>query len=240
MHARVAQSPDDIKQLFADDGKDMSFLSHKLSDNSNDHCVLAFDSQKYQLVEAPIYFALDNKKPGILAKLSDKVTGEIFILGSIHHPGGNHHMINDILNAMLPLQDGPETTIPFFIAGDYNNTQEFYLTHPDKRQNLQMIYPKQSTMAGSDFNNLNKSIDAILTNVHEHQCQVNTMEDLPISPPASTAVIVNFEKDKKTEYFASPRFLRPVKARRLNDEIKSTLNDTFALSNANRGPVTVI
>ena len=100
------------------------WVTHKINNTTNDHCVLAYNQQKFKLIDAT-KGALEGNKPFILGKFESLETHERVIIGSIHHPGGNHQCMNELLEAVETLRRPPDQTIDFFMAGDYNHTREY-------------------------------------------------------------------------------------------------------------------
>ena len=189
--------PSDLENLFIDNApqeKQMMFIKHCVSapSTSTDNVVLAYDKNKFVLVETsehdnPLKTNFEGKKPALFCKLKNIQTGEIFIAGSIHHPGGNTDLRQEIMANIRKLQ-GDNLQIPFFIAGDYNHTQKQFSTlTPDENNPLpKLFYPnKMGTMAGSDYGNTNKSIDAIMSNIDLNEC-VAISSTIQPSPPAPT------------------------------------------------------
>lgn len=197
-------SPSDIESLFKDNqeqNKDMVFISHNTSNSltSTDNVVLAYDQHKFNLVETtihenPLRTNFEGKKPAVFCKLQDKISGEMFIFGSIHHPGGAHDLRHEIVNNIKLLQ-GDEPNMPFFIAGDYNHTAEQFakLNGTGNSALPQMFNPTNiGTMAGSDYGNTNKSIDAIMSNEDLDNC-IAVSSAIKFSAPAKTPINISFE-----------------------------------------------
>ena len=198
-------NPEDILQLFDDAHKKMNMITHRIHNKCADHCVILYDHNEFDLQGEPIRFALQGKKPCIIAKLKNKKTGEEFIIGSIHHPGGHHDHLCEILEHVKNLRQ--DSGIPFFVAGDLNHDTH----HFENLEGLQLYFPQFGTMAGCDFGNLNKSIDAILSNLPEENISVSLLNDIPISPQSATPLIVKFQMQGKTLIHASARFMNSVK-----------------------------
>lgn len=189
--------PSDIEALLANTGKNIHIIHHNVAKTpekkaaSTDNVVIAFDSDKYLLVDEPLRVDFEGKKPALYAMLQDKQTEEIFIVGSIHHPGGNHDLRDEIEQHINQLQDS-EQTRSYFIAGDYNHTQSQW---PDRSSNSELFYPDSGTMAGSDFNNLNQSIDAIMAK-NDASMEVSVSDNLQAAPPSERLFKLRFEFDK--------------------------------------------
>lgn len=185
-------SPSDIQHLFEDKQKDMFFISHntKNSATSTDNVVIAFDKNKYELDSEPLKTSIGGHKPALYARLKSKETGDVFVVGSIHHPGGNADLRAEIQSHFKSLQKNEAT--PYFIAGDYNHTNRQWLNTEDfSHTESDMFYPKTGSMAGSDFGNTNQGIDAIMA----HQSAIINVEvsqNLQIASPAAPIATINF------------------------------------------------
>lgn len=206
-------APEDFKKIQLS----QTWITHKVNQGTNDHCALAYNQQKFNLIET-IKGALgshvdqhgkiiEGNKPFILGKFENIETREHLIIGSVHHPGGNHQCINEILAAVKTLQGPLDQAIDFFIAGDYNHTQEYFT---DNRCTLH--YPTFGTMAGSDYDNTNKAIDAVLTSSTKNCClHVERAAVLPLAAPAEAIPVkVHFYKNAVLSEYASPSFWKPV------------------------------
>lgn len=205
------------------------WITHKISNATNDHCVLAYNQQKFKLINTT-KGALEGNKPFILGKFENIETHERVIIGSIHHPGGNHQSMNELLEAVETLRQPPDQAIDFFMAGDYNHTREYF---NDDR--CAMHYPKVGTMAGSDYNNMNKAIDAVLTS-SASCCRVHVdrvAELPPVAPIDPAPVKVHFYKNARLSEYASPSFWKPVQRKiLLHDIVRNKLIETFGASSA--------
>ena len=200
-------NPNDIEILFQSAEKSMTMISHNASnsDTSTDNVVLAFDSEKYSIVEAvspgnPILTNFEGKKPAIYCKLLNHETGQEFIVASIHHPGGGHDLRTEIIENIKLLQAG-NSAMPFFIAGDYNHTNEQFveLTPEGKDALPNLYYPStHGTMSGSDYGNTNQCIDAIMSNT-DLTGMVEISSAIQASQPAETPIKINFELSRVEE-----------------------------------------
>lgn len=199
--------PSDIEGLFIDNdpqNQRMEFISHCVSapSTSTDNVVLAYDKNKFVLVETtehenPLKTSFEGKKPALYCKLKNIQTGEVFIAGSIHHPGGNTDLRHEIMDNIQKLQ-GDNSQIPFFIAGDYNHTHDQFLALTPEENSLvpELFYPSNmGTMAGSDYGNTNQSIDAIMSNSDLSE-SVRVSSTIQPSPPAKTPMAVSFENNQ--------------------------------------------
>lgn len=230
-------SPEDFKKIHLSH----TWITHKINQGTNDHCVLAYNLQKFKLLDT-VKSALgsyvdkhgkmiEGNKPFILGKFENIETHEHIIIGSVHHPGGNHQCMNEILEAVKTLQHPPEQKIDYFIAGDYNHTQEYF---NDNRCALH--YPTLGTMAGSDYGNINQAIDAVLTSGAKDCCiHVERVSELPLAVPAETVPVkVRFyNKNAVLSEYASPSFWKPVQRTiLLQDVVKHKLIKAFGASSA--------
>ncbi|KTD65758.1 exonuclease/endonuclease/phosphatase family protein [Legionella spiritensis] len=196
--------PDDLETLIKNaknSPENMVFLTHNLSPSgkSTDNVVLAFNADKFQLVEQetpanPLKTSFEGKKPALYCKLMDKKTGKEFIVGSVHHPGGDHDLRQEVIDNVKKLQ-GKDSEIPFYIAGDYNHTAEQFAEMDVDSTALDplLFYPSQKgTMAGSDYGNVNKAIDAIMSD----QALTNRIKVSPsivLAPPSPVSIRVGFD-----------------------------------------------
>lgn len=196
-------NPADIENLFQQAKKNMEVLSYNVTNSisSTDNCLLAFNKDKFSLIEStapinPILTHFENKKPAIYCKLLDKAIKQEFIVASIHHPGGDHDLRHKIVENISQLQAG-NTEMPFFIAGDYNHTQQQFLELSQQENNMlpKLYYPtQQGTMSGSDYGNTNQSIDAIMSNTYLAD-KVSVSATIKAAQPAVTPFKINFQDD---------------------------------------------
>jgi hypothetical protein len=189
-------NPNDIRDLLSSKKTNHTVLSYNI-DNSRDHAVLVYDTEKFELIGDPVKYALEGKKPAIFAKFKSHNTGEVLVVASIHHPGGKHNLMQDLLQQVELLRVDQHASAPFYILGDYNHTHEFFQARAEVISSYQMIYPATGTMAGSDYGNVNKAIDAIVTSQAVENITVNLVNELPVSPPASpSSLVVEFAVKK--------------------------------------------
>ncbi len=168
----------------------------RVNDTTNDHCVIFYDPTKFQPLGDPLFFALSHgKKPCILARFENREDGTQMIIGSIHHPGGKENLITEIIEKLVEFtQNQP---IKFYLAGDYNHTEDFFQN--EYTPLYQMLYPTLETMAGTDFGNTNKSIDALLTNDESSRIQIERVSYLHPYIPSEMPVRIFFKKDQSYE-----------------------------------------
>ena len=232
--------PEDFKKIHLPH----AWITHKINAATNDHCVLAYNQQKFKLIDTVkgalgSYFdksgkIIEGNKPFIFGKFEHIETGERMIMASIHHPGGNHHCMSEILEAIKTLRSSPDQTIDFFVAGDYNHTQEFF---NDSR--YAMNYPKLGTMAGSDYGNINQAIDAVLSDhASAGRVHVERVAHLPLAAPAEIAPSkVHFYKNGILSEHTSPSFWKPVQREVSLEAIKkSDFEKAFGVSSATFAP----
>ncbi|MDE1464445.1 hypothetical protein [Spartinivicinus poritis] len=148
-----------------DSSKQFKFIDHKVgaSSKNNDHCVVIYDSNKWQVkdTESDVQkFHLGRNKPAILLRLTEKTSLhnaskplETMVIGSVHYPGGNdgkNHLttVNEKLVAL-----SVEENENIFVAGDFNQSKE---TLADKVNQLAGNYNENSevntNMLFSSFN----------------------------------------------------------------------------------------
>jgi hypothetical protein len=222
--------PDDIVCLLKTDEKEFRSITFRVDERTNDHCALIYDNKKFALIGEPIKYALENKKPCIFAKFQDRNTDQCFIMGSIHHPGGKHNLLEDLLKQAASFKQAPDEKINFYILGDYNHTENFF-KHPN------LIYPAQGTMAGCDFGNINCPIDALLTNHNASAIDLQLAVGLSVSTPAQRLpLVVQFESSEKIAY---PRFFQMVD-REIEKAFDPELTQSFGTSNATRAPLVTL
>ncbi|WP_133141265.1 endonuclease/exonuclease/phosphatase family protein [Legionella waltersii] len=161
-------------------------ITHKV--RGDDHCVIIYNVQKYKPVGEPVKFALgkgeEKNKPCILCKFEKIDTTpdkpEQFIIGSIHHPGGDRQLqLTDIFEHEQTLQN-TERTVPYCICGDYNNTADTL------KRGLKSVSSSTAhfhtacsfggTMAGQDYGNANKAIDGVLSSQEQMEVSVVTQK----------------------------------------------------------------
>ncbi len=222
-------APEDFRKVYLS----QEWITHKINETTNDHCVLAYNQKKFRLIDV-VKGALAGNKPFIFGKFENIETSERIIIGSIHHPGGNHSCISEIIEAVETLRNPPDQKIDFFAAGDYNHSQEFF-----NDNYYIMNYPKLGTMAGSDYGNINKAIDAVLTSSdYRGHIHVERVSNLPLAAPAETTPPkVRFYKDNALCTHASPSFWKTVQREvSLQAVIKSDITKAFGVSSATLAP----
>lgn len=190
-------NPEDIKQLLSEN-MEIHVHNVKGNDKSTDNVVVAFNKKKFFFVEK-LGENFEGKKPALYVKLKHLQSGQDFVFGSIHHPGGEHDFRQKIMDDANKLIK--DADIPFIIAGDYNHTKEQFVETFSEI----IHYPDSGTMAGSDYNNTNKAIDGFLSN---QTLQVNTSNLMQRSKPAVTELNVVFKlNNHQTEYIVEPSLL---------------------------------
>ncbi len=235
-------SPDDFKAI----NLPQTFITHRINQTTNDNCVLAYDDKKFELmntVKGALGGHKDSQgkmspgnKPFIFGRFKHRETGEEMIMGSVHYPGGEHHCVPEILESIESLKRFSDEKIDFFVAGDYNHTQEFF-----EGNGYKMHYPQLGTMAGSDYENMNNAIDAVLVG-SENTCDrlhVERVSHLAMSEPAEALPLkVHFSQDSQLSEQASPSFWRPVQREvtRTPTLATSAVEEIFARSEANFSP----
>lgn len=176
-------NPDDVAVLCEQAGKPMQMLTHKLPKHADDHCVLMFNPERFELVGEPVKGHLEGKKPVLFAKVRDKQSGELMVLGSVHHPGGKHSFLPEIKQYVDQLRAPPDSDIPYHIGGDFNHVNGFF-AEQQSEASAQLRFPEQGTMSANDHGNLNKPIDAVLSSSEPAQIQVKTVDTLQMHAPA--------------------------------------------------------
>jgi hypothetical protein len=180
-------NPSDIQALV----EHKTALTYRINDKTNDHCALFYDNQQFEIIGEPRYCALDNgKKPCIMARFKHRTQGHELIVGSVHHPGGNHHCIAQLIDYMNPLKISPDEDIACYLSGDYNHEKAFFQEHI--APGYQLLYPRLGTMAGNDYDNINKPIDAVLTNISPSAITLERIQDLFIPQPADLPLRIHF------------------------------------------------
>lgn len=196
-------NPKDIQSLFDEHDTPITMLTHRINKKTNDHCILAFNPEKFTLIGEPQPYNCAGNKPCLFAKLKDKETGEAMMIGSVHLPGGTHCHLPDILSEI-------NTDLPYYILGDHNNTDAFYRKEKPEEDTYETCFPDNlGTMAGSDFGNNNQAIDAITTNTPE-SLSVSVCTHLPAYPMADTPLSIRFKSRDVIVADAGARFFKPV------------------------------
>ena len=183
-------NPENMLSLFKDTH---AAITHRINDRTTDHCSIIYNKNKYQLIVEPIKHSLQGKKPCIFAKFRNIDSGKDCIVSSIHHPGGNHDMVEELLEKINSLIVPPDDNIPFYMLGDFNHPSSFFEKKIAEHENCNIISPKQSTMAGADYNNTNLAIDLIVTNQNASRVNLSRPKGLSFSAPAPRKLLVNFE-----------------------------------------------
>lgn len=180
--------PKDIVKMLNYFEDHFGLITHRTDTRSDDHCAILFDQKSYVL-EKQINYAIDNKKPAIFARFYPKGhPDKAFIIASIHYPGGNHHVMDVLLEQIESLKLDKNEKIDFFMLGDFNHTADFF----EDSSALNFAFPIRGTMAGSDYGNTNQSIDALVTNLPESDVDVGLMSVLPVAAPSNQAIKITF------------------------------------------------
>ena len=221
--------PNDIYALFQKQDQQYGLLTYQVDDKTNDHCVIIYNKSRFEQIGAPLYFALEGKKPCIFAHFQEKSSGKSFIVGSVHHPGGNHDYINDILGQVQLLQT--EMGLPFYVLGDYNHTTSEFDERATTPLKHVIVFPEGSTMAGSDYGHLNQAVDAVLTHHDSTALDVSVLSEMSVSVPAPTMpFVVDFDgKDNlayPSYYPGVQRFSEIDDERKANELLKPSLAKT--------------
>ncbi|PJD92937.1 MAG: hypothetical protein CK424_05060 [Legionella sp.] len=197
-------------------------LVHRVNGTTSDHCALFYDSTKFKVIGQPLLCELDDgKKPCIIAGFEHITLGTQLIVGSVHHPGGVDNLMDDIVAKINTLKQHLDKDIEFYLPGDYNHAQEFFNQHSTGHR---LIYPSLGTMAGADYGNINKSIDALFTNSRAPKIDVERISCMPISPPAEMSLRVHFKDKKIYRSSASPSFELPVQRDVSNEEANDAMD----------------
>lgn len=229
-------NPADIETLFVKAAKPYRLLTHRIHEHTNDHCALFYNPGKYKLIDA-VSGALDGKKPFIVAKFLDNSTGKYIIIGSIHHPGGHHNKLPELLEAVTILSEMPPKASDYYLLGDFNNTREFYEAEQKEITDNEytMLFPTRGTLCGSDFENNNQAIDAVLTNIDAKQAQVHVLDTLVPVKPAETPLKLSFKYVQDLQSSAPARFFKPVQREVKQDESRLAAK-AMGVSDAVMGP----
>lgn len=175
--------PNAMLALLNEDGQRFVLITHRIHDRTNDHCAILYDKNRFKVIGEPLRKSFEGKKPYMLLPLEDIQTGECFMLGSIHHPGGAGNHLSEV-------QAEVSASMPAILLGDYNHTAEHF--SGDLTPGFQMLFPRnQGTLAGNDYNHLNRAIDGALTNLNPNRVQLETVSTRP-QAPAQTSVGLNF------------------------------------------------
>lgn len=222
-------NPDDIQSLLPK----KHCLMHRVNETTNDHCVLFYDHNKFKIIGEPLFFGLDHgKKPCIIARFENIEFGTPLIVGSIHYPGGTEYFSQEIIDKINLLKLTVAENILFYLPGDYNHSFEFFNASPSLE--YQLVYPALGTMAGADYGNNNKSIDAVLTNASTSQVNVERVHYIPISQPAELSLRVQF-KDEYAYRASAYSFNIQVQREVLCEEANNAVDD-LGQNNATYAP----
>ncbi len=188
-------NPKDISTLLSKKNHEM--ISHSV--RAGDHAVIIFDPQKHEIMKdqnnKPLIrkFSLGhNSKPCILAVLksaTDK-TASPFIIGSIHHPGGDEDELELVQNELQEVQGNEDYDV--LVMGDFNHIEDFFKKTTKK---FAVIMPGHATMAGPDYGSTNKSIDGIYTN-RATKIGLKVVE-MPIAPSITLPLHISIKLSKK-------------------------------------------
>ena len=161
------------------------------------------------------------------------------MVGSIHHAGGKQNLLEKLLHKVGSFKQEGEK-LDFYLLGDYNHTEDFFKYD-------QMIYPLRGTMAGSDYGNVNRPIDAVLTNQSASNMTVHVIDKLKISAPAHRPLfVVEFALQPSTpnlravpSSIAWPAFFQPVDRGVDNSSALASqaVLESLGVSTAVRGPL---
>lgn len=249
-------TPDAICDFITVCGKTIEVLTHRVNDRTNDHCVLMYDSTRFDCVSEPIFAGLENKtKPCIFATLKDKSSGECIIVGSIHHPGGDKYCLSEIEKHIQALQPKSPPGYSYCIAGDFNHCDDFFELKKEVDDQHLMHYPQQGTMAGSDYGNVNRAIDAMMSDLSADNIQVSRMDDLPACQPAPSVIcqaddlqtedlllhkdkpiILEFKYQDERLLHVAPSFMHPVQRVISASKETESCRTGLGLSMAGKGP----
>ena len=166
--------PQTVLKLINQNNNRYSLLRYQVpsKNNSNDdNCCIIYDHTQWNL-ENSASFALEKKKPCILAIFTSRVDPSQKInVGSIHHPGAKPaHFKSYTLEILDQLKNlGPTFRLrdPIAILGDFNATvQSHSHANHDKqlKSNFNFYPPPRPTMRGLDHNRFFTAIDMCWSN----------------------------------------------------------------------------
>lgn len=175
-------------------GKNCKAIVHNTAKDgkSLDNCMIIYNTDFFDILsESTIQkFTLGGPfsgKPAIIAAFNPKDGIDPIIVGSVHHPGGEHQ--NELPTIIEKLNDIRNIIVNYssiIITGDFNHTPEFFTQYLDLLDLLHSYAPTQNTMGGPDFRGIvkDKIIDFALANI---SLNVTRVEPMIRPEPAITA-----------------------------------------------------
>lgn len=187
--------PKEVLELLQTHNPNFRMVVHRVNDRTSDQCVLVFDESKLAIDSEVIKTDFSGQKPCLYARFVDLQTKEKCVLGSIHHPGGNHDHIDTIRENLQTLQQGQG--YKSFVMGDYNHRADEFRAHAD------ILYPESGTMAGNDYGNNNQAIDGVLTNASSDEVKVKLVKLMRPAVPIKAPFEVKFKEENQFKVLKS-------------------------------------
>ncbi|MBS0285735.1 MAG: hypothetical protein JSR17_00040 [Proteobacteria bacterium] len=196
-------NPEDMLKLLREtSGKNFKMIQHRVSGRTNDHCVIIYNADKYELSadnnnqpQVHRFGLANNTKPCLLARFYalDDAEKKEFVIGSIHHPGGPEKSIKEIKHELDTFQAKAHPQEAVFILGDFNHDRQFF--ENENIENFEVKMPQKGTMAGPDFGSVNKPIDGVLSN-RAGGLDVKTIT-MPAAPRVELPIRIEFHPSTK-------------------------------------------
>ena len=183
-------SPKEVLSLIGLDDNKYQMITHNVREGSKDNCVIIYDSSIYEVLDKKkLALAHDKKKPALVVKFSNKSNPSEIIIGSIHHPGGKENDMVKVTEAITQLNQSKKCKV--VIAGDFNHESVFF---KESCKDLKCFKPKLGTMAANDYNNRNKAIDLVFSNIENASVErVDNFMERKVSKTADKMILVQLD-----------------------------------------------
>lgn len=191
MSLQECTNPRDVLELIQTMDERFDVIIHTVEDDTNDHCALIYDKNKYELQDTVKFGLGGGWKPAILARFKNRETGECCVIGSIHHPGRKSLETPLILEQLKKLI-GSSVDIPYLVAGDFNRAPEEIVSSDTVYFVADILDKKLGTMAGPDYGNTNVCIDNAISN---QAGVIGERIHLPIARPIDLDLEIKFSFD---------------------------------------------
>jgi hypothetical protein len=179
--------PQEVLSLIALDNNKYQMITHNVGEGSKDNCVIIYDSSIYKVSkEKKLALAHDKKKPALVVKFSNKSSASEVIIGSIHHPGGVENDMEKVMQAIAGLKSEGCKVV---IAGDFNHEEKFF-----ELEGLSSFKSELGTMAANDYNNRNKAIDLVFSNIENASVErLDNVMERKVSKTANKMILVQLD-----------------------------------------------
>lgn len=192
-------SPSDMLDEINKSGRtEYQMLTLKAKDkvDNQDHCVIIYNPNIYELEERSNYKLGDGKKPAIVARFKKLDDGNPIVVGSLHHPGSKpgdpqENQVPDILLQAHKMQK--EVDIPVVIAGDFNNRADFFYDSLSGTGYTIKSTHNSGTTIAPEYGNKYKAVDCVLSNRPIYN--VNVAVEFMHPPKISISSMININID---------------------------------------------